>query len=408
VIRHEDMTDGQGGEPNAADRRDRRAEGREHPPDPAGTRPRHDPASLLPSRPADVVEGSAVEDVAVQAPVSGEAAGAGGDAPPPEAGEVAAAGEGRHLLPERRAPAGGVGPVAQGPSPFAPRFHFLFGALAAVGAAALTALVIVILAGSGPGSGPDTWSRWRPSAGGIDGARQIAQHVGTQYRFANGKQLVNVEASPLQIEGVPLAVAVRENQEQGGDIKVFDAEGLIYRFCGLGPNCAIASGKPTPERHLLLRREALELSLYSFHYLGDVDQIVVFMPPRKGEKPSQALFFRRGDVDAELERPLTASLAERAPTVRTVTTSPDIPLVQRLTMPKLFTFSLTQANTDNRGFIVLDPLTDAQGAAPQGSSGSSGSTSGSSGSSSGSSGSTSGSSGPGMAASPHSASSGSQ
>jgi hypothetical protein len=395
VTEHGDIAGEQGAEPTAGDRGDRRPDPRELPPDPAGTRPRHDPASLLPSRPADVVDGSAIEDVEAQTAATGEGEGTGGGAPPPGAGPPVAAGGDGHLLPERRAPPGGVGPVAQAPSPFAPRFHFLFGALAAVGAAAVTALVIVILAGGGPGPEPDTWSRWRPTAGGIDGARQIAQHVGTQYRFANGKQLVNVEASPLQIEGVPLAVAVRENEEQGGDIKVFDAEGLIYRFCGLGPNCAISSGKPTPERHLLLRREALELSLYSFHYLEGVDQIVVFMPPRKGEKPSQALFFRRGDVDAELERPLTASLAERAPTVRTVTTSPDIPLVQRLTMPKLFTFSLTQANTDNRGFIVLDPLTDGQRMPSPGSTGSSGSSS-------------SGSPGSGTTTNPHSSSSGSQ
>jgi hypothetical protein len=391
VTEREDIADGQDAEPTAAEGGDPRRGRREPPPDPAGTRPRHDPESLLPSRPADVVDGSAVEDVEPQAAAAGDTGAAGAGAPPPGTGHAVEAGRGGRLLPERRAPAGGVGPVAQGPPPFAPRFHFLFGALAAVGAAAVTALVIVILAGSGAGPKPDNWSRWRPSAGGLDGARQIAQHVGSRYRFANGRQLVNVEASPLQIEGVPLAVAVRENEEQGGDIKVFDSEGLIYRFCGLGPNCAIASGRPTPERHLLLRREALELSLYSFHYLRGVDQIVVFMPPRKGEKPSQALFFRRGDVDAALERPLTATLSERAPTVRTVTRSPDVPLVQRLTMPKLFTFSLTQANTDNRGFIVLDPLTDAQQTPSQSSSGSS-----------------PGSSRSGPAISPHPPSSGSQ
>ena len=43
-----------------------------------------------------------------------------------------------------------------------------------------------------------------------------------------------------------------------------------------------------------------------------------------------------------------------------MTLSPDIPLVNRITGPKVFNFSLTQANTDNRGFIVLDPLTAKQ------------------------------------------------
>ena len=42
-----------------------------------------------------------------------------------------------------------------------------------------------------------------------------------------------------------------------------------------------------------------------------------------------------------------------------MTLSPDAPLVDQITTPKLFRFSLTQANTDNRGFIVLDPFTAA-------------------------------------------------
>ena len=321
---------------------DHRPPAHERPPDPAGTRPRHDPASLLPSRPrgetGEGVDSDAIED---------------SEAPP-------AADRDPDLLPERRPWGGSVGPVAAPASPFAPRFHFLFGALAAIGAAAVTALLLVLVAGGGTQRAEQQWSRWKPGADGVDGARQIAAHIGSEYRFTNGKQLVNVQASGLSIEGVPLSVALREDQAQGGDIKVFDDDGLIFRFCGLGPNCAIASGKPSPKRHLLLRREALELSLYSFHYLDGVDQIVVFMPPPKGQKPSQALFFRRGDVDAELDRPLRASLVPRAPTTRDVTLSPDIPLVDRITGSKIFNFSLTQANTDNRGFIVLDPLSDQQ------------------------------------------------
>jgi hypothetical protein len=318
---------------DGAEREDRRPGARERPPDPAGTRPRHEPESLLPARRVvapshEVVDSTAVEE---------------NTAPPA-------------LLPERRASAGAVGAATAREAPFAPRFQFLFGALAALGAAAVTALVLAIGAGGGDDGRQDGWSRWEPTASGLDGARQIAQHVAVQYRFGNGRQIVNVEASPLQINGVPLAVALREGQAQGGDIEVFGGDGLIFRFCGLGPNCAISAGKATTERHLLLRREALEIALYSFHYLDGIEQIVVFMPPRKGKKPNQAFFIRKGDLGAQLDRPLTASLAPRAPTTRDVTLSPDVPLVQRLTLPNLFTFSLTQANTDNRGFIVLDPL----------------------------------------------------
>jgi hypothetical protein len=184
--------------------------------------------------------------------------------------------------------------------------------------------------------------------------------------------MVDVSATGLEIEGVPLAVAVREAPDQGGDIRVFDDSGIIYRLCGLGPDCAISSGKASAKRHLLLRREALELALYSFRYLEDVHQVIVFMPPALGQKPSQALFFREGDVARELDRPLTASLSPRVPSVSKVTLSPDAPLVDQITTPKIFRFSLTQANTDNRGFIVLDPFTataaDPSSGTPSGSS----------------------------------------
>jgi uncharacterized membrane protein YgcG len=78
------------------------------------------------------------------------------------------------------------------------------------------------------------------------------------------------------------------------------------------------------------------------------------------------------------------------PTVTDVTGSPDAGLVQQITSPKTFDFSLTGDQTSQRGFIVLDPPTDPS--ASSGSSGSSGSSSGSSGSSGSSSGSGSSSS----------------
>ena len=333
------------------------------PQDPAGTQPRHDPEALLPVEPVtdDVVDADVVEEREADR---------------------------RDLLPARRRP--GAAPEAVAParsSQYAPRFHFLTGALVAVGLAALVGVVALILV---PGGGTDRgprWSTWAPSANGTAGAQQIADHIGSGYKLPDGHQIVNVGVTGLEIQGVPLAVAVRENPAQGGNIKVFDDSGVIYHLCGLGPSCAIATGKASTQRGLLLRREALELALYSFHYLGDVHQVVVFMPPVKGQTPSQALFFREGDVAKELDRPLTASLSPHVPSVADVTSSPDTPLVDQITATKTFDFSLTGDQTSQKGFIVLDPPTDptAGGATGSGSSGSgSGSSSGSSSSGSGS------------------------
>ena len=65
-------------------------------------------------------------------------------------------------------------------STFAPRFHFLTGALIAVGLAALAGVVLFIVAPNDNtnDSGVRNWSNWAPTTGGTAGAEQIAQHVG--------------------------------------------------------------------------------------------------------------------------------------------------------------------------------------------------------------------------------------
>ena len=316
-----------------------------HPQDPAGTQPRYDPEALLPAEPVrdDVVDADVVEEREAER----------GD-----------------LLPARRRPGAAPEPVAPARhSSYAPRFHFLTGALAAIGLAAIAGVIALVAA---PGGGTDhglRWSSWKPTVGGTTGAQQIADHVGSEYKLPDGRQIVNVGVTGLEIQGVPLAVAVRQDPAQGGNIKVFDDNGIIYHLCGLGPACAIATGKPSIQRGLLLRREALELALYSFRYLGGVHQVVVFMPPPKGKTPSQALFFREGDVARELDRPLTASLSPHVPSVSDVTLSPDARLVDQITAAKTFDFSLTGDQTSQRGFIVLDPPTDPNAGSSSSSSG---------------------------------------
>jgi hypothetical protein len=305
--------------------------------DPAGTQPKHDPSELLPASTepllppdAEVVDSDAFDE------------------------------DDGDLLPERRTGAGAPAVAAPGGSSFAPRFHFLTGVLVAVGIAAIVGIVVFVVGPSTKGEGPQ-WSRWKPTSGGLSGASQIAQHVGAEYRD-RGQQLVNIEASGLDYRGVPLSIAVRKAPEQGGDIQIHDDKGLIYQLCGLGQNCSIESGKPSKERTFLLRREGLELALYSFRYL-DVKQVVVLIPPPPGKEQTIALYFRRDDVRAELDRPLTSSLVPKAPTVGNVTLSPDATLVDQATDDSFFVFSLMGSNFDDRGFMVLDPYTpqaDAQ------------------------------------------------
>jgi hypothetical protein len=204
--------------------------------------------------------------------------------------------------------------------------------------------------------------------------------VGQEYHLANGEQLVFVEGGPLEVAGLPLTIVIREPADQGGDITAVDGKGVLYRLCGLGPKCAIASGKPSIERYLLIRREALELALYTFRYT-DADNVVAFLPPAHtranptqptatgtdaqqqqqqqtatDDTVTQALYFRRSDVEDEVSRPLSATLTRTVPKVSTINSSADAGFVDQITKARLFDFSFTQANQDDRALLVLDPV----------------------------------------------------
>src|SRR5947209_5781330 len=55
---------------------------------------------------------------------------------------------------------------------------------------------------------------------------------------------------------------------------------IAYNLCGVGStNCSIGVGTPSPDRLLLLRREALELALYTFKYISGTQNVVAILPP---------------------------------------------------------------------------------------------------------------------------------
>jgi hypothetical protein len=244
---------------------------------------------------------------------------------------------------------------AQPPSAYAPRFRMITGALigVAIGALAATGLLI---AGGGPGAtnGP-AWSSWRPSKDSTtDGAEQIATHVGGRYRLSSGDQLVLVTGGPLRVAGldIPVRLATRETQGGASEVK---GRTVMYQLCGLGPRCAINKGKPSTTRFLLLRREALELALYSFRYLGGVKNVVALLPPSPGRKPENAMLFRKRDYRSTLDHPIGTTLPSPPPTLNALPDSPEAGLIQRLTSDNIFRYTFQQGQ-DLTAFLVLQAL----------------------------------------------------
>ncbi|WP_445150104.1 hypothetical protein [Baekduia sp. Peel2402] len=354
-------------EPRAADDEEAspgrdRPDPRKRPPDPAGTQPKWDPDSLLPKETPRAAAGRLWATEA-EGETATAAFSAVAEAPAPVDSPPAAA-----------TPSDDDDEPSY--SRYSARFQFLLGALLAVGAAAIALLVAVVAGGQNDTkiivkAGP-AWSEWRPTAtGGVDAAEQIAKHVGTQYKLPNGKQLVLVTGGALEVEQVPVTIAIQQPAARGGSVDLLDdGAGVMYRLNGIGTSDGHIPGKASQNRGLLVRREALELALYSFRYLG-VSETVVLFPPTVAESKSAAtgkltqtktaptaLLFRRdqADVQTALAHPLKSTLAKETPSVNGISRSADARTVSSITSDKLYTYKLQQANTDLRLFLVLNPI----------------------------------------------------
>jgi hypothetical protein len=316
-----------------------RPDPRERPEDPAGTKPRHDPEALLPHTREPLltahseVTADALEDTPPAGPEKVEA-----DPEP-----VAAA-------------------AIDGPPPHAARFQFFYGILIGVAVAALAAAVLAFSGDDKPQKvSLSNWSAWQPTRGAGDPIQQIIDHVAPEYRLGSGKQAVAVTGGPSAIEGIPLVVALRSDPANHGDVSILDNKNVVlYRMCGLGKDCSIKEGKPSRERGLLMRREALELALYTFNYVADIDAVTILMPPAMDPKTKKfshvALLFRPQDVQPSLQNPLVDTLPGPTPSVKTLLRSRNLPVIDSITRPLQFDFSVTQDNANNRGYLVLDTI----------------------------------------------------
>ena len=236
------------------------------------------------------------------------------------------------------------------------RFRLVLGALIGIAIGAVGA-TLFLAAGHGPAP-EQRWSSWHPMSSSVStGAQQIADHVAPTYRQPDGDQLVGVTGGPLKVGQLNLSVRIAVADAGTRSIGIVRGKSVLYTLCGLGSRCAINRGKPSTERFLLLRREALELALYSFHYLDGVDSVVALMPPAPGQKPQNAVFFQRGPLKPALDRPLPETLSSPPPTVQGLAdSSSQASFVSQVTNPSIFCYSFEQGQ-DLGAFLVLQKPT---------------------------------------------------
>ncbi len=259
-------------------------------------------------------------------------------------------------------------------SPHAHKFRIATAALVGI---AIVAVAVAIAAGTHKSATARSaqWSQWSPPDGGSLGAREIADHIAPLYRISSVDQLAVVTVVNLTDPNNPLKVAVRSDPSSSS-VSVLSGSTIAYNLCGIGgSNCAIGVGQPSADRLLLLRREALELAMYTFRYIPGTQNVVAILPPghttttstltsrppssnsSAATKPlNVALLFVKPELQPFLSQPLAAILPEQfPPTVAQMRTAPEGGLVDQITARGLFSQSLVQAQ-DGSTLIMLDPL----------------------------------------------------
>jgi len=202
------------------------------------------------------------------------------------------------------------------------RFGILYVVLAALFGAGIGSFV-VLASGEGPAEEP-AWSSWRPEGRENAYPTEIADHVANRYRLPTGKQLVGVFAGPAEVQDLPIRGVLIQHDAttpaKRDDVEAIEAgNSVLYNLCGVGQKCSV-EGEATPERGRLLRREALELALYTFKYVDDIDSVIALMPVNLGDPATEqddtstALFLEKKDFGRQLSRPLQRTLSGQAGT----------------------------------------------------------------------------------------------
>jgi hypothetical protein len=235
------------------------------------------------------------------------------------------------------------------------KFVLVYVALAILLCGAFAAAVVMLNQSGRHSTGG--WSEWRPTETGTAGATQIASYVAPRYKLASGKQLVGVLASPPEVQRLPLSfVVIKAPTNSAAQDQVFTAgSDAVYFLCGLGQSCAIAEGTPSVARAQLLRREALELALYTFRYDSGANDVIAFFPPKLGDQPKYVLYFHRQDFSRQLSHPLVQTLGSLTPPVLGKMPQAQGDIVDHLTDPQLYQFQLQQLQDGSAVLVLSKP-----------------------------------------------------
>jgi hypothetical protein len=270
-------------------------------------------------------------------------------------------------------------------SPHAEKFRVAIATLIGIAIGALALAAALIVSGSSR-TASLPWSAWSPSDGGKLGASEIADHVAPFYRQTSADQLDVVTlvslANPNATgttsgSGLQVAVNTAGGASSTGGLSLLGGKTIAYNLCGLGGSNCQLRGTPSTNRLLLLRREALELALYTFKYISGTDNVVAVLPPghtqttstlspklpsastSTGVKPmTVAVLFVRSELSPWLAQPLGQTLQEFPPATQQLPQwrkTQEAGLVDQITARGLFSERIESAQ-DGSNLLVLNSL----------------------------------------------------
>jgi hypothetical protein len=253
------------------------------------------------------------------------------------------------------------------------RFSLAYTVLIMLAVAGVGGLVLLLVRPAAPHSPP--WSKFVPTGASLDMERQIATQVSSEYKAAPGSLLVTVFPGPIQAPGVvqgdngpqsvevPVSlIAVQPDVSTGrhdqGDFTFFQPDSTVgYEMCGFSDtqqNCAAPSLSGDPEQ--LLRREAVELALYTLKYVPGTNAVITYLPPTSNpQAPTRAVFITRNDAKDSLDRPLAQTLKTREIQLGAGLLVPDSGHVSALA--HIFTTSYQTLPSDGTAALTLTPAT---------------------------------------------------
>jgi hypothetical protein len=267
--------------------------------------------------------------------------------------------------------------------PHAEKFRVAEAVLFVIALVAIAAAISIASHSGGGGPGP-AWSAWKPPDSGPQGARDIAGHLAPLYRISATDQLDAITVLNVPSPSLGAGTATPPNQVQiaisgdgsVSDVSLLGGRTLAYNLCGLqNSDCSIGATTPSSDLMLLLRREGLELALYTFKYLGGVDNVVALLPPSstqqtatlsatpppahpKSEPLDVAMVFDRTELQPFLSQPLTATMSALPPSVPELSQwrqTQEAGVIDQLTARSLYSYRYA-ANPGGGKLLLLSAL----------------------------------------------------